>query len=40
MSTELLSASEMSCYFPEAEIVWERFAGVPKSMTAIKHWTL
>ena len=40
MSTELLSASEMRCYFPEAEIVWERFAGVPKSMTAIKHCTL
>jgi hypothetical protein len=37
MSTELLSASEMRRYFPEAEIVWERIAGVPKSMTAIKH---
>lgn len=37
MSTELLSASEMRCYFPEAEIVWERIVGVPKSMTAIKY---
>lgn len=36
MSTELLSASEMRQYFPEGEIVWERIAGVPKSMTAIK----
>ena len=24
---------------PDAEIVWERIAGVPKSMTAIKHCT-
>ena len=30
----------MRCYFPEAEIVWECFAGVPKSMTAIKYCTL
>lgn len=37
MSTELLSASEMRRYFPDAEIVWERVAGMPKSMTAIKH---
>ena len=37
MSTELLSASEMRHYFQGAEIVWERIAGVPKSMTAIKH---
>lgn len=37
MSTELLSASEMRQYFPDAEIVWERIAGVPKSMTAIKY---
>jgi hypothetical protein len=39
MSTELLSASEMRRYFPEAEIVWERVAGLPKSMTAIKGCT-
>ena len=37
MSTELLSASEMRWYFQDAEIVWERIAGLPKSMTAIKH---
>ena len=37
MSTELLSASEMRRYFQDAEIVWERIAGAPKSMTAIKH---
>jgi hypothetical protein len=37
MSTDLLTASEMRHYFPDAEIVWERIAGVPKSMTAIKH---
>lgn len=37
MSTELLSASEMRQYFPDAEIVWERIAGVPKSITAIKY---
>ena len=36
MSTELLSAAEMRHYFSDAEIVWERVAGVPKSMTAIK----
>jgi hypothetical protein len=36
MSTELLSAAEMRRYFPDAEIVWERVAGVPKSMTAIR----
>lgn len=40
MSTELLSASEMRQYFPDAEIVWERVAGVPKSMTAIKCSTV
>ena len=37
MSTELLYASEMRHYFQGAEIVWERIAGAPKSMTAIKH---
>jgi hypothetical protein len=25
--------------FPAAEIVWERIAGLPESMTAIKHCT-
>jgi hypothetical protein len=36
MWTELLSASEMRHYFPDAQIVWERVAGLPKSMLAIK----
>ncbi|HEY6639045.1 MAG TPA: hypothetical protein VIZ61_15305 [Solirubrobacterales bacterium] len=36
LSTDLLSAVEMRRYFPDAEIVWERVAGVPKSMTAIR----
>ena len=35
MSTELLSLCEMRTYFPDAEIVWERILGVPKSMLAI-----
>ena len=30
-------AAEMRRYFPHVEIVWQRIAGVPKSMTAIKH---
>jgi SAM-dependent methyltransferase len=36
MATELLSMSEMREYFPDAEIVWERLGGVPKSMIAIR----
>ena len=36
MSTELLSAREMRAYFPDSRIVWERVAGIPKSMIAIK----
>ena len=36
MATELLSASEMRTYFPGARLVWERIAGVPKSMIAIR----
>jgi hypothetical protein len=36
MSTELLSVAEMRSYFPEGEIVWERVAGLPKSMIAVK----
>ncbi|MBS1692092.1 MAG: class I SAM-dependent methyltransferase [Actinobacteria bacterium] len=36
MFTDLLSASEMRRYFPDARIEWERIAGVPKSMIAIR----
>jgi hypothetical protein len=36
MSTELLSATEMKVYFPDATLYWERFAGLPKSMVAVR----
>jgi hypothetical protein len=36
MFTELLSLTDMRTYFPDARIVWERFAGIPKSMTALR----
>jgi hypothetical protein len=36
MSIELLSLTDMRTYFPDARIVWERLAGLPKSMTAIR----
>lgn len=36
MSTELLSVAEMRSYFPDGKIVWERVAGVPKSMIVVK----
>jgi hypothetical protein len=36
MSTELLSLAEIRSYFPEGEIVWEKVAGLPKSMILIK----
>lgn len=36
MCTELLSLTEMRFYFPDAHITWERFAGLPKSMTAFR----
>lgn len=36
MFTELLSRTEMRSYFPDARIVWERLAGLPKSMTAFR----
>ena len=36
-SIELLSASDMREYFPEAHLVWERVLGLPKSMIAIKY---
>ena len=34
--TELLSLTEMRSYFPDGRIVWERLAGLPKSMTAFR----
>jgi hypothetical protein len=36
MSTELLSVAEIRNYFPDGKIVWERVAGLPKSMIAVK----
>jgi hypothetical protein len=35
-SVELISATEMRSYFPTSEIWFERFAGIPKSLVAIK----
>jgi hypothetical protein len=35
-STELLSATEMRAYFPDGAMWFERFAGIPKSITAYK----
>ena len=36
MSTELLSLTDMRAYFPDARIAWEHFAGLRKSMTALR----
>jgi hypothetical protein len=36
MFTELVSLTEMRFYFPDARIALERFAGLPKSMTAFR----
>ena len=35
-SVELVSATEMRMYFPTSEIWFERIAGIPKSLVAIK----
>jgi hypothetical protein len=35
-SVELISATEMAMYFPASEIWFERFAGLPKSIVAVK----
>lgn len=35
-STELISGTEMRTYFPNSEIWYERIAGIPKSLVAIK----
>ena len=36
LGTELLSASELAYYFPEAQILRERIGGLPKSLVAVK----
>jgi hypothetical protein len=36
MFTELLSLTDMRAYFPDARFEWERLAGLPKSLTAIR----
>lgn len=36
MSTELIGATEMRAYFPDARIRWERVLGIPKSIVAIR----
>lgn len=36
LSTELVGATEMRAYFPEARLRWERIAGLPKSVIAIR----
>jgi hypothetical protein len=36
MSIELLSLTEMHAYFPDARVIWERFMGLPKSLTAVR----
>jgi hypothetical protein len=36
-STELISATEMRTYFPTSDIWFERIAGIPKSMVAIRN---
>jgi hypothetical protein len=40
MFTELLSATDMRAYFPDAQIWWERFGGLPKSITAFRRGPL
>ena len=35
-SIELISATEMRAYFPTSEIWFERLAGIPKSLVAVK----
>ncbi len=34
--TELLTMTEMRDYFPDARFEWERFVGLPKSMTGLR----
>jgi hypothetical protein len=37
MYTELIGAAEMRAYFPDGRLIWERFAGLPKSMVIIRQ---
>ena len=36
MSTELLSLTDMQAYFPDGRVLWERFMGLPKSLTVVR----
>jgi hypothetical protein len=36
MFTELLGVTEMRTYFPDGQLYWERFFGLPKSMLVIR----
>ncbi|EJL50959.1 hypothetical protein PMI09_04653 [Rhizobium sp. CF122] len=36
LSTQLLTATEMRRYFPDAELHWEKFFGLPKSMIVVR----
>jgi hypothetical protein len=36
MYTELIGATEMRTYFPDGKLYWERFLGLPKSMTVVR----
>jgi hypothetical protein len=36
MFTELFGAMEMRTYFPDGQLYWERFLGIPKSMIVIR----
>jgi hypothetical protein len=36
MFTDLIGATEMRTYFPDGQLYWERFLGLPKSMVVIR----
>jgi hypothetical protein len=36
MYTELIGATEMRAYFPDGQLFWERFFGLPKSMIVVR----
>ena len=37
LSTELIGATEMRTYFPDGQLIWERFLGLPKSMIVVRQ---